>query len=75
MKVRALLDAGDALELDTNLNRCLDVANDLNLCRSGDCRKTLGEWGQTEARQVPDFVLPRWQRRVRYHALTHVPEL
>jgi hypothetical protein len=70
MKVRALLDAGDALELDTDFNCCLDVADDLNFGCSGCGRKTDSEWDQAEARKVLDFVLSRWQRRVRSHQVS-----
>src|SRR3989304_4350847 len=68
MKVGALLDAGDALELDTDFSGCLDVADDLNFGCFGSCRKAGREWDQAEARKVLDFVLSRWQRRVRSHA-------
>jgi len=68
MKVRALLDAGDALELNTDRSGCPNVAANLNLGSSRLSRKAVGEWSQSEARKVLDFVLSRWQGRVRSHA-------
>jgi hypothetical protein len=61
MKIRALLDAGDALELDTDFNGCPDIAGDLNFRWPDVCRKTDGEGGQAEARKDLDFALSRRQ--------------
>lgn len=67
MKVRALLNACDALELLSDLDGCLDIAGNLNSCCLSLFWKANGKRGQAEARKVLDFTLAWWQGWVGSH--------